>query len=59
MAKLSLIRDRKGTSMVEYVVLVGAISIIALGSLRVLSKKIVGTVLDQAAAVSAINGTAQ
>jgi pilus assembly protein Flp/PilA len=47
LSKLSLIRDTRGASMVEYMVLVGVIGIVALGAFKLMGSTIVSKVGSQ------------
>jgi len=59
MKKLSLIRDKKGANMVEYIILVGVIALIAIAGFKMFGSKVQDKIEQQAGSVGGINGTAK
>jgi Flp pilus assembly pilin Flp len=51
-----LVRDNKGASLVEYIILVGIVALIAFGGFKYFGSQVTQKIHDQGGAVSNVNG---
>ena len=55
----TLLSDTRGANLVEYIILVGAIALIAIAGFKAFGNNVRAKVDEQAGSVSGINGAAQ
>jgi Flp pilus assembly pilin Flp len=51
-----LVRDNKGASLVEYIILVGIVALIAFGGFKYFGSQVTQKIHDQGSSVSNVNG---
>jgi pilus assembly protein Flp/PilA len=52
-----LLRDQRGASLIEYVLLVGVVALLAVAGFKIFGKAVNDKISDQAKAVGTVNGT--
>ena len=52
-----LVKDTRGATLVEYIILVGMVALIAFAGFSAFGTKLLGKINDQAGAINNINGT--
>jgi pilus assembly protein Flp/PilA len=52
----SLLADRRGASLVEYIILVGIVALIAFGGFKYFGSQVTQKIHDQGSSVSNVNG---
>lgn len=52
-----LVRDQRGASLIEYVLLVGVVALLAVAGFKIFGKAVNDKISDQAKAVGTVNGT--
>ena len=53
-----LVRDQRGATLIEYVLLIGVVALLAVGGFRVFGGSVKAKISQQAQAVDGVNGTA-
>jgi Flp pilus assembly pilin Flp len=52
-----LVRDRRGASLIEYVLLIGVVALLAIAGFKIFGKSVKDKISEQAKAVDTVNGT--
>ena len=52
-----LLRDQRGASLIEYVLLVGVVALLTVAGFKIFGKAVNDKISDQAKAVGTVNGT--
>ena len=53
-----LVRDQRGATLIEYVLLIGVVALLAVGGFRVFGGSVRAKIQQQAQAVDGVNGAA-
>jgi len=54
-----LVRDQRGASLIEYVLLIGVVALLAIAGFKIFGTSVKGKITQQAGAVDGVNGTIQ
>jgi pilus assembly protein Flp/PilA len=54
-----LLRDQRGASLIEYVLLIGIVALVAIAGFRIFGNSVRAKIQQQASAVDGVNGAAQ